>query len=203
MSDPIPPEFLETFRQTIESTAKATAQQQADPLASIRETLAEGTGLLVAARAVGLQNHFDMLSDARRRLEDSHRMHLHATGFQAGPAPGQHQMEGDEFMPGNVSVAGDTTNNHFHMSPSTPAPSAPIQPPTTRPPSPSGGELRKGATLGQILPWALAAALGGSSLASFFRPTPTPSPKPVDGTDRDTRYELTVTGTDAPKRGTP
>lgn len=47
-----------------------------------------------------------------------------------------------------------------------------------------------------VLPWALAAALGGGMANQWFRPAPSPAPvqQQQQGQDTDTQYELRISG---------
>lgn len=135
-----------------------------------------GGGLAAAAKAVGLRDHARMLDRHDQRLRRGEEL-----GYRALGVSGQQLDElsgagqgGDDV--GDIVVTGDQTYN-ITQPPQRPAPSG--QPGWS-----------------SVLPWALAAALGGGMASQWMRPAPSPAPvqQQQQGQDTDTQYELRISG---------
>lgn len=139
-----------------------------------KRTAEAGGGLAAAAKAVGLRDHARMLDRYDQRLRRGEELSYRAmgmTGRQLDESSGAGQG-GDDV--GDIVVTGDQTYNI-------------TQPPQQSQPSGQPG-------WSSVLPWALAAALGGGMASQWLRPAPSPAPVQQQGQDTNTQYELRISG---------
>lgn len=127
-----------------------------------------GAGLAAAAKAVGLADHKRMLDHASTRVREYHEAQMMAMGLTReeidAMAPGAEDM-------GDVITTGDITFQGQQSTPNQPA---------------NQGGQPSGTPWQQILPWALAAALGTGAVSQWFASPAKP------GVDTDTKYNVKV-----------
>jgi len=136
--------------------------------------VAKGAGLKMAASAIGLANHKQMLDSHARRLEDSHRAQLKAAGLVPDFEPTNAESED---VPGDVNVTGDSWNYYQQATPA----------------------KKNNLATAALVAAGLASAGGVGGLATWLlnrQPAPTPpAVTPID-TDTDTHYELRISSGD-------
>lgn len=148
------------------------------PRAEMQERLAEGIpGLGMAAWAVGLESHRQLLADARRRTADSHAAQMRAA--KQPPTRSDDEM-GDIVICGDINAT-DPKRVLDSLRGRSEQPS-----PQPQPPAPTAtGEPGKTSLMKQALPWLLSAALGsgvgGYALSKYLTPAANQAAAAVEG----------------------
>lgn len=108
-----------------------TFSEPMTPAQEAVERLAEGLpGLKLAAGAVGLANHQQLLHDHAKRVQDSHRIQMRALGLEL---PEGGEAEADDM---GITICGDNCFNQAKPDP-VPTTSPPPAPQPAPPPGPA------------------------------------------------------------------
>ena len=165
--------------------------QGISPLEEVAKRFGETVpGMLVAANAVGLEDHRRMLASHARRVDDSHRAMAKAAGMEdliADPPESDSNM-GGIVVTGDINITNPSAAQQL-------APAAPNSAPAAQQSSGVNGGVPGWVKSGLVATGMVGSALGGALLPGLVgnqRPAPQPPAPPPSYTDTNTNYELQI-----------